>query len=606
MEGELKRIAEATVSTKPNFAYTLSEIQDDVARVFSTGYFMKANPLAEDTRDGVKLTVELTPNPKLRGLVVSGGEVLPACIIQDAFRQQYGRTLNFGQFRAALQKLNNWYADRGFFGQVVGVEDGRLMEDGVVEVRLAEATVERLQLRFQDAKTGESREEGTTRPEVILRQLCTTPGQVYNLHQARRDIDAVYSMGLFDDVNLLPQPSEGDGPSDVQKVDLTLNVVERKTGGFSAGGGISGAGHAEGALPGFIGSMAYSQRNLFGLNQKLTASVEIGQVDSLFRLVHTDPWVGGDPFRTSRTCSIQNTRTSGNAVHGKAPDDVRGPPGAGGDPEAGAGDGNVVVARMIGGVEYGRPLATGWSGTLGVNWQRAKCLDDKGAAVTQDCYGSPITFSGESSDTMMLALMRAVYSSGTGESGLVFSMEQAVPLKQDWLNFNRFRLRGEKTVPIGPLQLVVCGKGGVIFGDLPPYEAFPIGGTNSVRGYSEGGVGSGRKYVATTAEIHWPLIGPLEGTVFADYGSDLDSAASVLGDPAGVRGKPGSGYGYGAGVRIDSPVGPLRLEYAFNDKGLRRFHLGIGSHVTFKRGRAEFEMCNSATALCARLACRIH
>jgi outer membrane translocation and assembly module TamA len=51
---------------------------------------------------------------------------------------------------------------------------------------------------------------------------------------------------------------------------------------------------------------------------------------------------------------------------------------------------------------------------------------------------------------------------------------------------------------------------GAILGDLPPYEAFPIGGTNSVRGYSEGGVGSGRNYVAGTAEMHWPLFKPLE------------------------------------------------------------------------------------------------
>ena len=50
----------------------------------------------------------------------------------------------------------------------------------------------------------------------------------------------------------------------------------------------------------------------------------------------------------------------------------------------------------------------------------------------------------------------------------------------------------------------------MIFGDLPPYEAFPIGGTNSVRGYSEGGVGSGRNYVAGTAELHWPLVKPVE------------------------------------------------------------------------------------------------
>lgn len=88
-------------------------------------------------------------------------------------------------------------------------------------------------------------------------------------------------------------------------------------------------------------------------------------------------------------------------------------------------------------------------------------------------------------------------------------MEQAIPLSRDWLNFNRFRVRAEKTVPVGPCQVVVAAKGGVIVGDLPPYEAFPIGGTNSVRGYSEGGVGSGRRFVSGTAELHVPLSGPL-------------------------------------------------------------------------------------------------
>ena len=42
-------------------------------------------------------------------------------------------------------------------------------------------------------------------------------------------------------------------------------------------------------------------------------------------------------------------------------------------------------------------------------------------------------------------------------------------------------------LPAAPVcRAWVRGKGGVIVGDLPPYEAFPIGGTNSVRGYSEG------------------------------------------------------------------------------------------------------------------------
>ena len=35
------------------------------------------------------------------------------------------------------------------------------------------------------------------------------------------------------------------------------------------------------------------------------------------------------------------------------------------------------------GVEYGRPLATGWTGTAGLNWQRAQCLDEHGKPLTE-------------------------------------------------------------------------------------------------------------------------------------------------------------------------------------------------------------------------------
>lgn len=45
---------------------------------------------------------------------------------------------------------------------------------------------------------------------------------------------------------------------------------------------------------------------------------------------------------------------------------------------------------------------------------------------------------------------------------------------------------------------------------------------------------------------------------------------------AGVRGKPGSGVGWGGGIRVDTPVGPLRLEYAWNRERVGRFHVGVG------------------------------
>ena len=58
-EGELRRVAESALTIKPNFGYTLKEVKDDIQRVFDTGCFDKCQPHGEDTRDGIKLIVEV-------------------------------------------------------------------------------------------------------------------------------------------------------------------------------------------------------------------------------------------------------------------------------------------------------------------------------------------------------------------------------------------------------------------------------------------------------------------------------------------------------------------------------------------------------------------
>ena len=58
-EGELRRVAESALTIKPNFGYTLKEVKDDIQRVFDTGFFDKCQPHGEDTRDGIKLIVEV-------------------------------------------------------------------------------------------------------------------------------------------------------------------------------------------------------------------------------------------------------------------------------------------------------------------------------------------------------------------------------------------------------------------------------------------------------------------------------------------------------------------------------------------------------------------
>ena len=85
---ELRTVANQSLVMKPNFAYTLKEVQEDVNRVFSTGYFSSCHPVAEDTRDGVRLTIEVKENPKLTGVVATGADMLPQSLIEEAFEDQ--------------------------------------------------------------------------------------------------------------------------------------------------------------------------------------------------------------------------------------------------------------------------------------------------------------------------------------------------------------------------------------------------------------------------------------------------------------------------------------------------------------------------------------
>lgn len=124
----------------------------------------------------------------------------------------------------------------------------------------------------------------------------------------------------------------------------------------------------------------------------------------------------------------------------------------------------------------------------------------------------------------------------------------------------------------GPETIAFNIQGGTVLGDLPPYEAFTLGGSNSVRGYEEGALGSGRSFVQASVEYRFPVFSVVSGALFFDVGSDLGTSTRT----AEVLNKSGSGYGYGLGVRVQSPLGPIRIDYGINDDGDSRINFGIG------------------------------
>jgi outer membrane protein insertion porin family len=204
--------------------------------------------------------------------------------------------------------------------------------------------------------------------------------------------------------------------------------------------------------------------------------------------------------------------------------------------------------------------------------------------------GNDLSFSGDGRDDLLSVPVSFVWDQRNNPvapisgSLLRLGSEQTVPVGKGTIFFNRIRASYSRYLPVnfvrfgdGPQTIALNIQGGTVIGDLPPYEAFSLGGTNSVRGYDEGELGSGRSFVQATAEYRFPLFTSfLGGALFVDYGSDLGSGTDVPGNPAEIRGKPGDGFGYGAGIRVQTPLGALRLDYGFGDDGDGRIHFGIG------------------------------
>ena len=585
---ELEQLARSVVRIKPNFSYTVKEIEADVVRVFNTGVFREVRPETVDTRDGISLTFKLAANPVIRGVVIKGCDELPASYAETLFKPQFGKFLNSTLLIAACSEISKWYDKKKIPVEWYGVE----VSDGILELGIEEPRIGDVEIRFIDRKTGEPN-AGATRPEYITRHLKNVkPGKALHGRMLDDLNDLINTAGL-ENANITWNPRRDRKPG-AFLVDAVVNVTEKTSAGFSGGGGISAKGLQEGGLSALIANADYFRRNLFGRCQTLTARVEVSpnnlsskpEID--VKIQHSDPWIG-DAGRTSRRIFLDSDSSALDAIYAKADsrDGDAGDDADGGVADitdtnlGGEGEGTpfkgVFVKRVTSGVEYRRPLAACWTGSVSATYQRASTHDDLKQPILHDAYGAPLTFSGRPHDTTCNILMRFVYEGrGKDEAQLVVSAEQAVPVRPEMLAFNRVLVRAQRDFRVGGARLTVAAKGGNVIGDLPPYEAFSIGGASSVRGYPEGGVGTGRKFIVGSAEVAVPLApDSINGCVFFDIGSDLKSGVSVLGDPGGTRGKPGQGYGYGAGVVALTPIGPVRLEYAFSDKGVGRMHCGL-------------------------------
>jgi outer membrane protein insertion porin family len=563
---------------------TRSQLEQNLNAIKALGDFAAVQIVPEDTAKGVKINFLVKPygtltQVQIRTLPAASSSILTTATIDEIFKPQYGRQLNTIELKTAIEKLNQLYQQQGYnLAQVVDVEE--LNADGKVTLVIAEGSIEDIQVRFLDKK-GEAVDAnkqpytGQTRPFIITREAESKPGKIFNRNTVEKDLRRIYGLGLFEDVRVSFAPG-----SDPAKIVLQYDVIERNKN-FSI---VPNVGY--GSVNGFFASLNYNQLNVGGNAQTLSANVQTGTTGLLGELNFTDPWIATDPHRTSYTVDAFARRsTSFIFGGGKTPLFV---PGTTND--------TPTILRTGGGITFNRPLdsdpynPSSWRGSLGVQYQRVSTRDvNGGSIVTKDAGGNDLSFSKTGQDDLLmlqLGLTQDARNSSTDPTQgtlLKMGIDQSVPVGLGNIKMTKAKASFTQYVPVkltnftaGSQSFLFNIQGGTILGDLPPYEAFSLGGTSGVRGYEDGDVGSGRSYIQATAEYRFPIVSIVGGELFADYGTDLGTGSSVPGNPAGARGKPGNGFGYGAGLRVQSPIGSLRLDYAINSLNETRIQFGLG------------------------------
>lgn len=157
------------------------------------------------------------------------------------------------------------------------------------------------------------------------------------------------------------------------------------------------------------------------------------------------------------------------------------------------------------------------------------------------------------------------------------------------VDFNRGSIAasGYRTL-FGPVVGVLAGAFGVVrefrpSRAVPIYERFFVGGGASVRGYRERDIGpksetgdplGGSVLARGNLEVRFPIWRRLSGAVFIDAGQ-------VHAYPRGVSPRLWKA-GAGPGLRVATPIGPLRLDFGYKvnpdpgDRSLWAIHFSLG------------------------------
>ncbi|MBF0570420.1 MAG: outer membrane protein assembly factor BamA [Candidatus Omnitrophica bacterium] len=382
-----------------------------------------------------------------------------------------------------------------------------------------------------------------TRDIVIRRELRMYPGDQFDGAKLRLSKQRLKDLGYFEDVGYDIEDSDQQDYKD-----LVVQVKEAKTGTFSFGGGYS-------TVDRLVGFVEVEQKNFdisnwssfTGGGQDLRLRAQIGSSQRNLLLSFTEPWLFDHPVSAGFDAYLTENLKDGSTGYSYDQKVI------GGDLRLGKSFNDNLSVGSVYRLEHINisNLDSGVSEALAEQAGNS-LVSSLGFSVTNDYRDSKLA------PTQGWSVTNSADIAGG-------------PLGGD-KNFYRVQTSGQYYYPLKingvTTVLEVSGRTGIVQSypdtpDVPIFERYFAGGQDSIRGYDERTVGpldpntndavGGDAILLGSVEYTVPIIEIIKGAIFFDTGNVWDKVRNY--------GTGGVKSGTGVGLRVKTPIGPIKLDY---------------------------------------------
>lgn len=554
----------AAMRTQPGQPVTPNLLLADEDSIRDLGFFMDVRVLSRNVSETeAEIIVEVEENPIVREVRIDGNTVVDTPRLYELITeiQPLGLVYNNRNARQIRDAIASEYAERGFF-----IEIDRLGPDPDSRNTLLISLIEPM--------VNEIRIEGLTRTRqsVIERIIKTRPGEPYSLRQWRRDVEEVYYTYWFDDIRTREEPTERPG-----YYDLVLEVSEARTGQISAGVALDPQSR-------IVGTLTYNDSNFMGMGQSLGIQLSQSTVGSgpSAELAYSNRYL--DTAGTWLSASVYSKVIYNFSGTGIGPFD--GPIG---------GSSRFDERRTGGQFTFGRTFRDTYNASLGLRFESIETLSlssDPAVEFIQQDGELAVLQIGLDRDTRFprsdpyegqyaSVLVEPGFSNirriggNVGEFEDILGRNAFIRTTLEYRNYWKTRAIPDDA-PFDTVVPVIAFRARYahIEGTVPFFEQLFVGGTGSLRGYPNQRFWGDRAVLATV-EYRYPIQNTISVIGFADYGGAWGGYGSI--NEFQQSSRPDLRLGYGIGVSFRSPIGPIRLDFAFNQDGGNRTHFSFGT-----------------------------